>query len=91
MGGGIAVFVRNEIKHMIKFVPNTNQESIWIKIKKEEIEEAHDIYIGTVYISPNENNENNSEEPFFKEVRHFSEKGIVFIQGDFNTHTGNVH
>ena len=32
--GGIGVFVRTEISHLVQAVPNKNNDSIWIKLKK---------------------------------------------------------
>ena len=34
IAGGIGIFVKDEYKHLIQAMPNKNQESIWIKIKK---------------------------------------------------------
>ena len=34
LGGGIGVFVRNELSHIVHCVPNDNEDSIWIKLKK---------------------------------------------------------
>ena len=89
IAGGLAVFVKNEISHMVKCVPNDNNDSIWIKIKKEETKELEDIYIGTTYLSPTQTDKNDSLETFFEEASHFNESGVVFLQGDFNAHTGN--
>ena len=37
---------------MVKYVPNINSDSIWVKIKKEATGESQDLYLGTVYLSP---------------------------------------
>ena len=52
IAGGLAVFVKNEVCHLIEPVVNQNDDSIWIKICKNKSRETHDIYIGTCYISP---------------------------------------
>ena len=31
-GGGLAVFVKNDLQNIVKVVPNTNEDSIWIKL-----------------------------------------------------------
>ena len=50
IAGGIGVFVRNEISHLVQVVPNKNKDSIWIKLRKNTIAESDDIlYIGTYY------------------------------------------
>ena len=93
IAGGLAVFARADIAHMIKHVDNDSNDSIWVKIKKEETGENNDIYIGTIYLSPaNKSNDegNSSLESFFQEVSNFKEKGSVFIQGDFNAYTNTL-
>ena len=52
IAGGIGVFVRNEISHLVQVVPNKNKDSIWIKLRKNTIAESDDIYIGAYYGSP---------------------------------------
>ena len=97
IAGGIAVFARKEISHMVKYVPNNHEDSIWVKLCKEETGETKDIYIGTCYISPpnrnkqaNVSDENHlSLECFFKEAKSLNKKGEVIMQGDINARTGN--
>ena len=52
IAGGLGIFVREEIDHLIQVVPNNNDDSIWIKLKKEASNEKEDIYLGTYYVSP---------------------------------------
>ena len=67
---------------MVKYVNNDHEDSIWVKIKKEETREMEDMYIGTTYISPSTNKEiNKSLEVFFEEA-------IVLMQGDMNARIG---
>ena len=58
ISGGIAVFARKEIAHMIKPVPTAHEDSIWVKINKEKTGEARDVYVGTCYVSPPPRNAN---------------------------------
>ena len=97
ISGGIAVFAKKEIAHLVKYVPNSHEDSIWVKLCKEETGENKDIYIGTCYISPpsknrkkaSETNEDlSSLERFFEEARQFNQKGEIILQGDFNARTG---
>ena len=97
ISGGIAVFAKKEISHMVRLVPSDSEDSIWIKLAKEATGELKDIYVGTCYVSPpNRNTRKSSEitcekhEPlqlFFEEARQFSLKGEVILQGDFNART----
>ena len=91
LSGGLAVFVKNELSHMVTPVTNSHDDSIWIKISKESSKEDVDIYIGTLYISPSKNKDTeDSLETLFNEALSFQKKGIVFIQGDFNARTGGL-
>ena len=83
IAGGIGVFVRNEISHLVELVPNTCEDSIWIKIKGDEI------YVGTYYVSPSNSNTNSDFlNSINDEICKFSNKGIAVIQGDLNARTG---
>ena len=89
ISGGLAVFAKNEISHLVSFENNNNDDSIWIKIKQGGAE-LKDVYIGTTYISPLKPNE--EKEPIqalFDEAISFYDKGMVFIQGDLNARVGN--
>ena len=35
IAGGLALFVKHEIDYLVQLIPNDNEDSIWIKIKKE--------------------------------------------------------
>ena len=85
IAGGIGVFVKKEISHLIQVVNNDCKDSIWIKIKNTEI------YIGTYYVSPY--NAKTKDFDFFNmfndEISHFSNKGTVLVQGDLNARISN--
>ena len=87
------MFVREEVNHLVKLVENKNEDSIWIKIKKEKFNGKDDIFIGTFYVSPESNSERSRKKFDFlstinEEVASFSKKGIILLQGDFNCRTG---
>ena len=52
IAGGLAIFVKAEIEHLVQVIPNNNENSIWIKLGKSISGEMEDIYIGTYYVSP---------------------------------------
>ena len=90
--GGIAVFVREEIYHLVKVVENKNEDSIWIKISNEN-SDGENVYLGTFYVSPDNSKDRNRKNYDFysainEEVTLFSKKGLVLLQGDFNCRTG---
>ena len=75
---------------MVKYVPNINSDSIWVKIKKRGNWGSQDLYLGTVYLSPaTKAIKNDSLKDLFEEVCNFKEKGFVLLQGDFNAHTSD--
>ena len=92
IGGGLAIFVKEKFEHLVQVIPNKNEDSIWIKIKKEFCGETEDIYIGTFYVSPTKN-EKDSKIDFFtvlnEEINYYKNKGIVLVQGDLNARTGS--
>ena len=84
IAGGIGVYVKKELRHLVQVVANSCEDSIWIKVLKENL------YIGTYYISPY--NTKTKTFDFFKtvndEISHFMEKGTVLVQGDLNARIG---
>ena len=79
IAGGIGVFVREEIKDLVQVLDNDNEDSIWIKIKKEKFKGNEDIYIGSYYVSPEGNSKRNRKNYDFQsvlnnEVAYFSKK-----------------
>ena len=91
VGGGIGVYAKNEIAHLVQAIPNKNEDSIWIRLPKNFFGEKEDIYIGTYYISPS-NCKNRKEIDAFttinEEINFFNKKGIALVQGDINARTG---
>ena len=51
IGGGIAVFVKENLLDLAHVVPNTNENSIWIKMKRKS-NKGKEIFIGSYYVSP---------------------------------------
>ena len=43
ISGGVAVFAKAEIAHMVQHVRTNNEDSIWVKLPKEETGEAADM------------------------------------------------
>ena len=51
--GGINVYIRKTIIGGTSFVTTRNKNILWIKLDKSFFELGKDLYLGTVYISPN--------------------------------------
>lgn len=90
IAGGVGVFVKEGIDHLVDVMPNDIEDSIWVKIKGELNGSKEDMYLGTYYVSPY--NKKNKNFDFFsvvnEEIAYFNKKGQVHIQGDLNARTG---
>ena len=86
------MLVRKEV-NLVQVVENNNDDSIWIRIKKEKYEGSYDTYVGTYYMSPENNIERSRKKYDFlstmnSEVTLFGKKGPILIPVDFNSRTG---
>ena len=52
ISGGLAVFVKDYLYRSVHVVPNTNENTIWLKLKPKDTKISEDIYIGSFYVSP---------------------------------------
>ena len=94
--GGIAVFVKQELieANAITEIKRSSENVLWIKIKKEFLKEDKDIFIGSVYFSPQTKKNKTLTEALIQELAsdiiHFEQRGNVIIQGDFNARTNKA-
>ena len=88
--GGIAVFVKNHISKLFTPVHTDDDNTIWVKIKKEGINSNCDIYIGTHYMSPSVTAEKRTTK-LMENIALFQSKGVVLINGDFNARIGKAN
>ena len=65
ISGGVAIFVKENLFDLIHVIPNTNENSIWIRLKQKSDHNNEEIYFGTFYLSPhntyNKRNNDNSK------------------------------
>ena len=52
ISGGLGVFVKEHLSHLVELAPNECDDSIWILLKPLLTKKAENIYLGTYYISP---------------------------------------
>ena len=91
--GGVAVFAKNCVAKYLEPFKTHNNDVVWIKIKKKHHLLPRDIYIGTIYVS----GENNSS-LISDKIKNLSEdiemikskNGEIIIQGDFNARTAHA-
>ena len=94
--GGIAVFVKQELieTKAVSEIKRAGENVLWLKIRKEFLGEPEDIFIGTVYFSPQTKKNKTLTASLIcdlaTEIMHFEQLGQVMIQGDFNARTNNA-
>ena len=85
IGGGIAVFVKQNIAKNVQLIPNNNIDSIWIKTTFS----SQNHHIGFYYCSP-ENAESNFHNIVNSEIEKYSNGQNTLLFGDFNARTKTV-
>ncbi|CAG2204204.1 unnamed protein product [Mytilus edulis] len=90
--GGINIFAKNSISKGIKKLPKYHTDILWIKIDHNFFKLDKDIYIATVYMSPESSSTNTTGlEPIYDkllaDVVKYSNLGHIIVQGDFNAYT----
>ena len=89
--GGISVFIRENLINLFEHVKMENEDTIWVKIKKEVSGEIRDIYIGTCYFNPARADESTQFIPnLIENILSLKSKGNIMINGDLNARTGNL-
>ena len=90
--GGLAVYVKTNIKKGVTFMPITSSEFMWVKLDKTFFNLQTDLYILLVYICPKNSSFSKKSEEIFglieNEIALYCSKGIYLACGDdFNAHT----
>ena len=83
IGGGIAVYINQELGDSFRLIPNENIDSIWLRSK-----ESDETVLGFFYCSP-EYGDSDFSEIVQDEIVKFSNNRNTFIFGDFNARTKN--
>lgn len=92
--GGIAVLVKESMRHAYKFDPISDSDIIWIRIQKEYISMMNDLYVAFVYLPPltssyGKVNSKDIMSKLEKQIEYFSCKGKILVCGDLNARVGN--
>ena len=89
--GGIATFAKESIAYLFSPMKTENEDTIWVKIKKEYTGMGKDIFIGTCYLSPEQGKKNTEAcAKLINDILSFQETGHIIINGDLNAKTGNL-
>ena len=91
--GGIAVYVENTILKGINKIKNTHSGIQWIKLNKDFFSLERDLYLASVYISPERTTGDVPDidsvyASLLEGIQIYSQHGDVLVQGDFNAYTG---
>lgn len=91
--GGIAVMVREQLRHACKFDPLSDSDIIWVRVLKELTKLNCDLYLAFVYLPPSNSTYGKSHgkeilQKLEKHIEFFSCKGKVILSGDFNARVG---
>lgn len=95
--GGLALYIKQNIRKGIKIVRNTSPDIIWIKLDHSFFNLPKDIFVAFIYISPKSSQyfiRNNLDlESVYNTLENdcaeFSKKGNICLLGDFNAHTAD--
>ena len=101
ISGGLAIFIKEHLYDLAHVIPNTSENSIWLKLKQKS-PNSSDLYFGTFYVSP-DNAQNKTKkrgsknkmktdlfELLNEEINKFRNKGTILIKGDLNARTGRT-
>ena len=92
--GGIAVLVRDSMRHAYKFDPVSDSDIIWVRVLKDSVSMRNDLYVAFVYLPPLNSaygkvNSKNIMLKLEKQIEYFSCKGKIMICGDLNARFGS--
>ena len=91
--GGIAVLFKNELFPGISRHKTSNENILWIKLKKSFFHSSKDIYLGTAYFSP-VNYEKDNKLDYLRDLENdliqISALGKIVLMGDLNSRTGTL-
>jgi exonuclease III len=89
--GGLAVYIKHNIKQGITFMPITNSEYMWFKLDKHFFNLQADLYISLIYVCPASSTFANKRDDIFElienDIANFSKMGNCLLCGDFNART----
>ena len=93
--GGIAVYVKNTISKGISKLRNTHCDIQWIKLEKAFFSLERDLYLASVYISPEHTtgdvpDTDSVYTSSLEGIQMYNQYGDLLIQGDFNAYTNTA-
>ena len=92
--GGLAIYVKNNLRQGIKILPTTNSEYMWIKLDKQFFKLENDIYLANAYVCPQNSSYSSKTDDIMelleRDIAHFSKLGKILLCGDFNARTNSA-
>ena len=92
-GGGIIIYVKDEIHKGVKLINNELDCIVWLKLDKYFFGLNEDIYLGVTYTVPQNSPiytlyDNDLLDRLEEDIMLYSTKGSVFLTGDLNSRIG---
>jgi exonuclease III len=90
--GGISVLISNTILRGVNTNIKMSDYGVWIKLQKEFLNADRDLYIGVIYLPPENSTFSRRQEidvinSLEEDINLFSKTGEILLLGDFNGHT----
>ena len=88
--GGILLYIKSNIRKGITFMPITNSEYCWLKLKRSFFNTPHDIYVVVAYVSNGSYSSKTDDILSLIEndaAKYSSDGSQIIACGDFNAHT----
>ena len=89
--GGIAVYIKSNIRGGIKLLPVTCSEIMWIKLQKEFFHLQQGIFLAVAYVLASSSFSSRRDDIFEileNDIAYYTRIGSCFLCGDFNGKTG---
>lgn len=92
--GGIAVYVKNELRKGIRYLTHSNDDYIWIELDKTFFNLPAHLYLCYAYIPPENSSyykkrQQHTLNYIEKDLIQYSSKGNIMLLGDINARTGS--
>jgi hypothetical protein len=95
--GGIVIYCKTEIASHVSVIKNDYEDILWLKVNKGMLTNANDVYIATIYFSPNNSSrqdhiDNDLFTTLENDIAFFMDSSPnVILLGDFNARTALRH
>ena len=89
--GGLALYIRDNIRNQVEWVHTGSPECTWIRLKNADLETGGDLSICFAYANPPNSTYSSDQDALTKvygDLCRFSQQGKCLVMGDLNGYTG---